>query len=95
MLLLAYFSMIIMPCWLVARKCHSDAGAMLFPAVRPGQDHKDMAPRVLNHLVSNNYDKMPDRFGRKNGEHYRNFFRSDVSIKPSLVKKFNMHGFSF
>ena len=39
-----YFLGIILPCWLVARKCHRDMGAMMFPTVRPGPDHAHMAP---------------------------------------------------
>merc|ERR1719263_1321996 len=40
----SYFCLVIFPCWLVARKAHVDAGAMLFPGVRPGPDHQHMAP---------------------------------------------------
>ena len=68
---------------------------MMYPAVRPGPDHANMAPRLLNHIVSNNYDKKADFLGRKNGEFYRNYFRADFNNKPKLIKKFNMHGFSF
>ena len=46
----AYFTLILLPCWLVARKCHKDSGAMMFPSVRPGPDHAHMAPRILSHL---------------------------------------------
>ena len=82
---MAYFSLIIFPCWLIARKCHSDMGSMLYPAVRPGPDHKDMAPRILSHLVANNYENAPDKFGRKNAMFYRNFFRQENTRRPKLV----------
>ena len=71
-LLAAYFSLIIMPCWLVARKCHKDAGAMLFPCVRPGPDHAHMAPALLAHLKANNYENSKDFFGRRNAQFYKN-----------------------
>ena len=92
-----YFALIIFPCWLVARKCHKDMGAMMFPTIRPGPDHAHMAPRLLNHLRENNYENVPDKFGRKNAQFYRNYFRQETSneFKPALVKQINLHGFSF
>ena len=72
-------------------------GSMLYPTVRPGPDHAHMAPKLLGHLVANNYENKPDKFGRKNAQFYRNFFRQDMSAnnKPKLVVNFNKHGFSF
>ena len=90
-MLFAYFSAIIFPCWLVARKCHKQAGSMMFPTVRPGPDHAHMAPRMLNHLMANNYEATPDKFGRKPATYYKNFFRQDMTSanKPALVTQFN------
>ena len=96
-LIFAYFCGIIMPCWLIARKCHKQAGANMFPAVRPGPDHAHMAPKILAHLKANNYENMPDKFGRRPASFYKNFFRQETSneFKPELVKNFNKHGFSY
>ena len=96
-LIFAYFMGIIFPCWLVARKCHKDAGAMLFPTVRPGKDYEHMAPQLLAHLKENNFEDCPDKFGRKNASFYRNYIRQEIGneMKPKLVQKFNNHGFSF
>ena len=74
-LIWSYFFLIILPCWLVARKVHKDAGAWLFPAVRPGPDHAHMSPRLLAHLKTHNYEAMPDKFGRRGADFYRNFVR--------------------
>ena len=92
-----YFLGIIFPCWLVARKCHSDAGAMMFPCVRPGPDHAHMAPALMHHLIAHNYENVPDRFGRKNAQFYKNYMRQEMGneYKPALVRKLNQHGFSF
>ena len=96
-LILAYFSLIILPCWAIARKAHKNAGSNLFPAVRPGPDHQHMAPKLLSHLKEFNFEKMPDKFGRKSAEYYRNYFRQEMSseYRPTLIRNFNKHGFSF
>ena len=96
-LIALFFLGIIFPCWCVARKCHKDAGAMMFPCVRPGPDHAHMAPRLVNHLKSNNYENSQDFFGRKNATFYRNYFRQEMSndLKPKLILNLNKHGFSF
>jgi hypothetical protein len=31
-------------------------GARLVPAVRPGKDHEHMAPALVEHLKTNNYE---------------------------------------
>ena len=70
---------------------------MLFPSVRPGPDHAHMAPAICAHLKNNNYEDKPDFLGRKNAVFYKNNFKQDLrnENKPSLVKQFNKHGFSF
>ena len=50
LLIFAYFSLIIMPVWMIARWLHKLAGSMLVPCVRPGPDHAHMAPSVIGHL---------------------------------------------
>ena len=98
MLLFAYFGMIIMPCWLIARKCHKQAGANLFPAVRPGEDHAHMAPAVLQYLRDHDFEKMPDKFGRKSADFYKNYMRQEMKegkVDRALVNQFNKHGFTF
>ena len=69
----------------------------MFPCVRPGIDHAHMAPKLINHLKLNNYEEMPDKFGRKDATFYRNFFRQEMgsAMQPSCVKKLAKHGFSF
>ena len=61
---------------------------MLFPCVRPGPDHAHMAPKLLTHLVTHNYENIEDPFGRKNAFFYKNHFRMDLSNenKPGTVK---------
>ena len=92
-----YFLLIIAPCWAIARKAHKDAGAWLFPTVRPGIDHAGMAPKLLAHLHRNNYENAPDRLGRRSADFYRNIIRQDMSheMKPTLIRKFNKHGFNY
>ena len=71
---------------------------MLFPCVRPGPDHAHMAPKLINYLKENNYDKKKDQFlGRRTGEFYSNFFRADFSmeLKPKVVRRLGNHGFNF
>ena len=51
-----YFMMIIFPCWMIGRKCHKDAGAILMPCVRPGIDHAHMAPKLCAHLHAHDYE---------------------------------------
>ena len=94
---MAYFSLIIFPCWLVARKAHVDAGAMLYPAVRPGPDHHHMAPRLFNHLMENNYESAPDVLGRRTAIFYKNTLRASNTpeLRPEIVRRLNSHGFSF
>ena len=96
-LLTVFFFGIIAPCWAVAIKCHMNMGSHLFPAVRPGPDHAHMAPAILGHLKENDYEKKPDRFGRRNAEFYKNHLKQEMSseYQPKLVKKFNWLGFNF
>ena len=70
---------------------------MLYPMVTPGPDHANMAPKLFAHLAANQHENMPDKFGRKNGSYYKNYFRADMGydMKPSVVKKLNAHGFTF
>lgn len=60
----AYFVLLIFPMWLLARKAHQWAGAQMYPAVRPGEDHAHMAPALLNHLKENNFENKEDLLGR-------------------------------
>lgn len=93
-LLMAYFALIILPCWLVTRWLHKLAGSSLFPALRPGPDHEHMAPRLLVHLQGHNHEHQPDRFGRKPATFYRNFCRQE-NRKPDFVMNLLDHGFKF
>jgi len=68
--------MIIFPCWLVARNAHVNAGAMIYPSVRPGPDYHHMAPRLFNHLKENNYESKADVIGRRNADFYRNTLKA-------------------
>ena len=89
---------IILPCWIIARTAHKNAGSHLFPAVRPGPDHAHMAPKLLGHLKANDFESKPDVFGRKSAVFYRNFFRQEMDgkrVKRKLVDQFNKHGFGF
>ena len=82
-----YCLAIILPCWLVARKCHKDAGSNLFPAVRPGADHAHMAPKVLGYLRQHDYEATPDKFGRKDASYYSNYVKQEmITRKPKLVE---------
>ena len=89
--------MIIFPCWLVARKAHTDAGAMLYPSVRPGKDHYHMAPRLFQHLKENDYEKLPDVLGRRTPQFYKNTLKGDFTpeMQPDIVRRLNSHGFTF
>lgn len=93
-LLLAYFCLIIFPCWMVTRWLHKLAGSMLFPALRPGPDQAHMGPRLLKHLIANNHEHKPDVFGRKPATFYKNFVRQE-DRKPDFVKALKDHGFYF
>ena len=66
-------------------------GSVMYPTVRPGNDHAHMAPAILNHLKNNNYEQMPDRFGRRDASFYKNYLRQEMQndFKPNLVKKLN------
>ena len=96
-LLAAFFTLIILPCWLVTRWLHKLAGNMLYPALRPGSDHAHMAPRLFNHLKNNNAEHKPDVFGRKPATFYKNFVRQEGqgALKPDFVVALQDHGFSF
>lgn len=93
-LLLAYFTVIIMPMWLIGRWLHKKAGAMMFPSIRPGPDHAHMCPRLFAHLRANNQEAMPDPFGRRNATFYMNFCRQE-KFSPDFVRRMNKHGFTF
>jgi hypothetical protein len=93
-LLLAFFAVVIFPCWLVTRWLHKLAGSSLFPALRPGPDHAHMAPRLLQHLSANNHENKVDVFGRKPATFYRNFCRQEAR-KPDFVRNLADHGFKF
>ena len=69
----------------------------MFPAVRPGPDHAHMAPAILGYLKENDFEKKPDRFGRRNAEFYKNHIKQEMTpeYQPKLVKKFNQLGFTF
>ena len=96
-LIFLYTMGIFMPCWLVARKCHKDMGAMMYPTIMPGPDHAHMAPRLLTHLKEHNYENGTDFLGRKNAMFYRNHIRQEMGIemKPKRIRDLNAHGFSF
>ena len=54
---------------------------MMFHAVRPGPDHAHMAPKIVQHMKDNNFEKMPDRFGRKDASFYGNYFRQEMGVE--------------
>uniref|UniRef100_A0A7S3IWT8 Uncharacterized protein n=1 Tax=Strombidium inclinatum TaxID=197538 RepID=A0A7S3IWT8_9SPIT len=96
-LITAYFWLIIFPVWCIARKAMKDAGVLMVPAVRPGPDHAQMAPKLIHHLQANDFAKQPDILGRRGGNYYTNWYGSDYSyeMKPMAVKALNTHGFKF
>ena len=83
--------------WYIAQKLHRMAGSQLYPAVRPGKDHEHMAPALLKHLKSHNYEDTGDFLGRRNAQFYKNFTRQEMSMefKPKTLKQFEKHGFQF
>ena len=76
---------------------HRKAGANLTPSVRPGKDHAHMAPRIISHLKTNNYENSTDALGRRSALYYKNYCRQivDIEKKPSSVKMLEAHGFKF
>ena len=96
-LIASYFALIIAPFMLIARKIQSDAGSMMCPSVRPGQDHAHMAPRLITHLQANDFVAMADRFGRRDGTFYRQWVIYNMSseFKPDVVQALNTHGFKY
>ena len=96
-LLLAYFALIIFPCWLVTRWLQKLGGSMMYPALRPGSDHAHMAPRLFNHLKENNFEHKPDLLGRKPATFYRNWVRQEGqgNLKPDFLIAMQKHGFTF
>ena len=75
----AYFLIIIVPMWSLGVFMHKQAGACLFPVIRPGPDHAHMAPALINHLKTHNMESAPDFLGRQNAQFYKNWIRADMS----------------
>ena len=96
-LVFIYFCCVIAPLWSFARWVHLQIGSLLTPALRPGPQHAHMAPALHNHLKTHNYETMPDRFGRRNAEFYKNPVRQVMSgeHKPLIYRKLATHGFMF
>jgi hypothetical protein len=69
----------------------------MFPAVRPGKDHDHMAPKLLNHLKTHNFENTPDFLGRRTAFFYKNPSRQEMSLemKPHAVLNLEKHGFKF
>ena len=78
LLWLSYIAICIMPGWLFTRWLSQRATANCFPSVR-GTEHPNMFPKLYHHLKSNNYENMPDRFGRHPASFYKNWVRQDLS----------------
>jgi hypothetical protein len=54
-----------------------------------------MAPRLLTHLRANNFEALPDKFGRKPATFYRNFCRQEGGVhQPMVVVALRDHGFN-
>ena len=70
-----YFFLTIVPGWCIAMKLMKLSGAQLFFSLRPGKDHAHMAPKLIEHLRSNNYEDSTDFLGRRNAQFYKNFTR--------------------
>ena len=60
------------------------------PIVRGGKDHAHMAPKLINHLNTHNFEDMPDPWGRRNADFYRNFIRQ-TKDEPAIVRRLNKH----
>jgi hypothetical protein len=92
-----YFFIILVPCWAFGAYLHKQAGSMLTPSLRPGKDHAHMGGRLINYLKANNFENKQDSFGRRTGMFYKNYCRQNMEyeMKPSLVKKLELHGFKF
>jgi hypothetical protein len=61
--------------YLLAGTINKYMGGRLVPAVRPGKDHHQMAPMLIEHLKSNNYEDKQDALGRKTAAFYKNYNR--------------------
>ena len=89
---LSFFFVVIFPVWCTARWLQSELGPMLFPSVRGGGQHDHMAPKLFNHLKFNNCENQPDKFGRMNGQFYKNWVRQDnqknLEFKNQMEKHF-------
>ena len=96
-LALAYFFLIIVPGWLVARKLMEISGSQLYFAVRPGKDHDHMAPKLVRHLKDHNYENATDFLGRRNAQFYKNATRQEMGpdFKPKSLRALELHGFKF
>ena len=70
-----YFLCVIFPVWCYARWLMKNTGSESRGCIRSGEQHAHMAPKLISHLKGNNCERQPDKFGRLNGEFYRNWVR--------------------
>ena len=65
--------------------------------MRPGKDHAHMGPRLIQHMMANNYENKQDALGRRTAYFYKNYCRQvmDIEYKPSSIQAVETHGFKF
>lgn len=64
-LVFLYFALMIVPAWAFMIYLNWNTYAVLKPSLRPGKDHAHMAPRLINHLKTNNFEDKQDALGRR------------------------------
>ena len=84
-LLFMYTGFIIVPVLTLAYYIHTQIGYLMRPVVRNNKDNYHMGPKLLDHLRQNNYEKMPDLFGRNGPDFYKNFIKQTNDMKPGIV----------
>ena len=75
----SYFFLIIFPAWLFTRYLSQMSTANCFQSVRGVPEHAHMFPKLYHHLKENNFETMPDRWGRHPASFYQNWVRQDLA----------------